>query len=163
MVTNIKKILVANRGEIALRVIRTAQEMGIPTVAIYAASDRQAQYVEMADEAYALSGDTYRDTYLNEDAIIDILHKSGADAVHPGYGFLSEVASFAQKVIDAGAVWIGPKPEALIDLGDKITARRVATRAKVPPVPGISEPVKDIRELLTFAQTHGYPVMMKRT
>ncbi|RFT31584.1 hypothetical protein CG403_05325, partial [Gardnerella vaginalis] len=96
MVTNIKKILVANRGEIALRVIRTAQEMGIPTVAIYAASDRQAQYVEMADEAYALSGDTYRDTYLNEDAIIDILHKSGADAVHPGYGFLSEVASFAQ-------------------------------------------------------------------
>ncbi|MFU0539039.1 biotin carboxylase N-terminal domain-containing protein [Gardnerella vaginalis] len=163
MVTNIKKILVANRGEIALRVIRTAQEMGIPTVAIYAASDRQAQYVEMADEAYALSGDTYRDTYLNEDAIIDILHKSGANAVHPGYGFLSEVASFAQKVIDAGAVWIGPKPEALIDLGDKITARRVATRAKVPPVPGISEPVKDIRELLTFAQTHGYPVMMKRT
>lgn len=163
MVTNIKKILVANRGEIALRVIRTAQEMGIQTVAIYAASDRQAQYVEMASEAYALSGDTYRDTYLNEDAIIDILHKSGADAVHPGYGFLSEVASFAQKVIDAGAVWIGPKPEALIDLGDKITARRVATRAKVPPVPGISEPVKDIRELLTFAQTHGYPVMMKRT
>lgn len=153
----------ANRGEIALRVIRTAQEMGIQTVAIYAASDRQAQYVEMASEAYALSGDTYRDTYLNEDAIIDILHKSGADAVHPGYGFLSEVASFAQKVIDAGAVWIGPKPEALIDLGDKITARRVATRAKVPPVPGISEPVKDIRELLTFAQTHGYPVMMKRT
>lgn len=163
MVTNIKKILVTNRGEIALRVIRTAQEMGIQTVAIYAASDRQAQYVEMASEAYALSGDTYRDTYLNEDAIIDILHKSGADAVHPGYGFLSEVASFAQKVIDAGAVWIGPKPEALIDLGDKITARRVATRAKVPPVPGISEPVKDIRELLTFAQTHGYPVMMKRT
>lgn len=163
MVTNIKKILVANRGEIALRVIRTAQEMGIQTVAIYAASDRQAQYVEMASEAYALSGDTYRDTYLNEDAIIDILHKSGADSVHPGYGFLSEVASFAQKVIDAGAVWIGPKPEALIDLGDKITARRVATRAKVPPVPGISEPVKDIRELLTFAQTHGYPVMMKRT
>lgn len=163
MVTNIKKILVANRGEIALRVIRTAQEMGIQTVAIYAASDRQAQYVDMASEAYALSGDTYRDTYLNEDAIIDILHKSGADAVHPGYGFLSEVASFAQKVIDAGAVWIGPKPEALIDLGDKITARRVATRAKVPPVPGISEPVKDIRELLTFAQTHGYPVMMKRT
>ncbi|PNL26458.1 carboxylate--amine ligase [Gardnerella vaginalis] len=156
-------MLVANRGEIALRVIRTAQEMGIQTVAIYAASDRQAQYVEMASEAYVLSGDTYRDTYLNEDAIIDILHKSGADAVHPGYGFLSEVASFAQKVIDAGAVWIGPKPEALIDLGDKITARRVATRAKVPPVPGISEPVKDIRELLTFAQTHGYPVMMKRT
>ena len=163
MVTNIKKILIANRGEIALRVIRTAHEMGIATVAIYAPTDRQAQFVEMADEAYALSGDTYRDTYLNEDAILDIIKRSGTDAVHPGYGFLSEVASFAKKVNDAGVIWIGPRPEALIDLGDKITARRVAVRAKVPPVPGISEPVKDIRELLTFAQTHGYPVMMKRT
>lgn len=163
MVTNIKKILIANRGEIALRVIRTAHEMGISTVAIYAPTDRNAQFVEMADEAYALSGDTYRDTYLNEDAILDIIKRSGTDAVHPGYGFLSEVASFAKKVNDAGVIWIGPRPEALIDLGDKITARRVAVRAKVPPVPGISEPVKDIRELLTFAQTHGYPVMMKRT
>lgn len=163
MVTNIKKILIANRGEIALRVIRTAHEMGISTVAIYAPTDRQAQFVQMADEAYSLSGDTYRDTYLNEDAIIDIIKRSGADAVHPGYGFLSEVASFAKKVNDAGVIWIGPRPEALIDLGDKITARRVAVRAKVPPVPGISDPVKDIRELLTFAQTHGYPVMMKRT
>ncbi len=163
MVTNIKKLLIANRGEIALRVIRTAHEMGISTVAIYAPTDRNAQFVEMADEAYALSGDTYRDTYLNEDAILDIIQRSGADSVHPGYGFLSEVASFAQKVNDAGVIWIGPRPEALIDLGDKITARRVAVRAKVPPVPGISDPVKDIRELLTFAQTHGYPVMMKRT
>lgn len=163
MLTNVKKLLVANRGEIALRVIRTAQEMGIATVAIYAATDRDAHFVQMADEAYALSGETYRDTYLNEDAIIDIIQRSGADAVHPGYGFLSEVASFAKKVADAGAIWIGPSPEALTHLGDKITARRVAVRAKVPPVPGISDPVNDIRELLTFTQTHGYPVMMKRT
>lgn len=92
----------------------------------------------MADEAYLLSGDTYKDTYLNEDLLIDILHKTGADAVHPGYGFLSEVPSFAQKVEDAGAIWVGPHHTALVDLGDKITARRVALRAKVPPVPGLS-------------------------
>ena len=101
--------------------------------------------------------------YLNEDLLIDILHKTGADAVHPGYGFLSEVPSFAQKVEDAGAIWVGPHHTALVDLGDKITARRVALRAKVPPVPGLSEPVTDVRTLLDFAHTHGYPIMMKRT
>ncbi|MCH4209769.1 acetyl/propionyl/methylcrotonyl-CoA carboxylase subunit alpha [Bifidobacterium sp.] len=163
MVKNVNTILVANRGEIALRVVRTAREMGIATVAVYAEQDRNAQYVEMADEAYLLPGDTYRDTYLNEGLMIDVLRRSGADAVHPGYGFLSEVASFAQKVIDAGAIWIGPSPQALTDLGDKITARRVAKLAKVPPVPGISDPVSDIRVLLEFAHTHGYPLMMKRT
>lgn len=163
MVNKVSRILVTNRGEIALRVIRTAREMGIPTVAVYAEQDRTAQYVDMADEAYLLPGDTYRDTYLNEDLLIDILHRSGADAVHPGYGFLSEVASFAQKVQGAGATWIGPDPQALIDLGDKITARRVAKRAKVPPVPGISDPVSSMRTLLEFAHTHGYPLMMKRT
>ena len=103
MPKNVNKLLVANRGEIALRVVRTAREMGIPTVAVYAEQDRHAQYVQMADDAYLLSGDTYKDTYLNEDLLIDILQRSGADAVHPGYGFLSEVASFAQKVLDAGA------------------------------------------------------------
>ena len=163
MVNNVSKLLVANRGEIALRVVRTAREMGIRTVAVYAEQDRDEQYVDMADEAYLLPGDTYRDTYLNEDLLIGILHRSGADAVHPGYGFLSEVPSFATKVREVGAVWVGPDPKALVDLGDKITARRVAARAKVPPVPGISEPVKDMRELLDFAQTHGYPIMMKRT
>lgn len=163
MVNNVSKLLVANRGEIALRVVRTAREMGIRTVAVYAEQDRDEQYVNMADEAYLLPGDTYRDTYLNEDLLVGILHRSGADAVHPGYGFLSEVPSFATKVREAGAVWVGPDPKALVDLGDKITARRVAARAKVPPVPGISEPVKDMRELLDFAQTHGYPIMMKRT
>ncbi|MCI1831502.1 MAG: ATP-grasp domain-containing protein [Bifidobacterium sp.] len=163
MVNNVTRVLVANRGEIALRVVRTAREMGISTVAVYAEQDRDSQYVQMADEAYLLPGDTYRDTYLNEDLLIDVLHRSGATAVHPGYGFLSEVPSFAGKVIDAGAAWIGPAPEALQDLGDKITARRVAQRAKVPPVPGISDPVSSMRELLTFAHTHGYPIMMKRT
>ncbi|MCO6558660.1 MAG: ATP-grasp domain-containing protein [Bifidobacterium sp.] len=162
MVKNVNKLLVANRGEIALRVIRTAHEMGIPTVAIYAEQDRDAQYVEMADEAYLLHGDSYR-SYMDEDLIIDVLRRSGADAVHPGYGYLSEIASFADKVIKAGATWIGPSPTALTDLGDKITARRVAKRAHVPPVPGLSEPVSNMRELLTFAQINGYPVMMKRT
>ncbi|OZG63765.1 carboxylate--amine ligase [Bifidobacterium hapali] len=159
----VKKILIANRGEIALRVVRTAHEMGIATVAVYSEQDREAPYVDMADEAYLLPGDTYKDTYLNEDLLIDVLHRSGADAVHPGYGFLSEVATFASKVAQAGAIWIGPNPEALTDLGDKITARRVATRAKVPPVPGLNESVSDIRALYDFAHTHGYPIMMKRT
>ena len=119
MPKNVNKLLVANRGEIALRVVRTAREMGIPTVAVYAEQDRHAQYVQMADDAYLLSGDTYKDTYLNEDLLIDILQRSGADAVHPGYGFLSEVATFAQKVIDAGAAWVGPNPKALVDLDRK--------------------------------------------
>lgn len=162
MVNNVNKLLVANRGEIALRVIRTAHEMGIATVAIYAEQDRDAQYVQMADEAYLLHGDSYR-SYMDEDLIIDVLRRSGADAVHPGYGYLSEIASFADKVMKSGAIWIGPSPTALTDLGDKITARRVAKRAHVPPVPGISEPVNSMRELLTFAQINGYPVMMKRT
>ena len=163
MASIVKKLLIANRGEIALRVVRTAKEMGISTVAVYSEQDRNSRYVDMADEAYLLSGDTYKDTYLNEDLLIDILHKTGADAVHPGYGFLSEVPSFAQKVEDAGAIWVGPHHTALVDLGDKITARRVALRAKVPPVPGLSEPVTDVRTLLDFAHTHGYPIMMKRT
>ncbi|MBT1179947.1 biotin carboxylase N-terminal domain-containing protein [Bifidobacterium vespertilionis] len=158
-----KKLLIANRGEIALRVVRTAQEMGIATVAVYADQDRDAQYVQMADEAYLLPGDTYRDTYLNEDLLIDILHRSGADAVHPGYGFLSEVAGFAQKVDDAGAIWVGPAPHALTALGDKISAKHVAKSARVPSIPGIAEPVHDIRTLLDFSHTYGYPIMMKRT
>lgn len=159
----IEKVLVANRGEIALRVVRTLKEMGIASVAVYAEQDRESQYVSMADEAYLLSGDTYKDTYLNEELMLEILRRSGADAVHPGYGFLSEVASFAEKVAAAGAVWIGPSPKALTDLGDKITARRVATRAKVPPVPGLSESATDIHALFDFAHTHGFPIMMKRT
>ena len=163
MASIVKKLLIANRGEIALRVVRTAREMGISTVAVYSEQDRESQYVDLADEAFLLSGDTYKDTYLNEEALIDILQRTGANAVHPGYGFLSEVPSFASKVAQSGAIWVGPSPEALIELGDKISARRVAARAKVPPVPGLSEPVSSVRKLLDFAHTYGYPVMMKRT
>lgn len=157
MTDTVSKLLIVNRGEIALRVVRTAREMGIPTVVVYAEQDRHSQYVKMADEAFLLSGDTYADTYLNEDLLIDILRRSGADAVHPGYGFLSEVPSFADKVIEAGATWVGPSSRALTDLGDKISARRVAVYAKVPPVPGISHSLGDMRVLLDFAHTHGYP------
>lgn len=157
------KLLVANRGEIALRVVRTAREMGIPTVVVYAEQDRHCQYVRMADEAFLLSGDTYADTYLNEDLLVEILRRSGANAVHPGYGFLSEVSSFARKVLAEGAVWIGPSPDALDALGDNISARRVAEKADVPPVPGISHAIVGMRPLLDFAHTHGYPLMLKRT
>ena len=162
MTDTVSKLLIANRGEIALRVVRTAREMGISTVVVYAEQDRHSQYVEMADEAFLLSGDTYADTYLNEDLLIDILRRSGADAVHPGYGFLSEVPSFADKVIESGATWVGPSSRALTDLGDKISARRVAVYAKVPPVPGISHSLGDMRVLLDFVHTHGYPLMLKR-
>lgn len=158
----LEKILVANRGEIALRVVRTAREMGIATAVVYAEQDRHAQYVDMADEAFLLSGDTYVDTYLNEQLLIDILHRCGADAVHPGYGFLSEVPSFARAVEKAGAAWIGPSPQALKALGDKVSARRVATCAAVQPVPGISGHIGSMKRLLDFAQLHGYPLMLKR-
>lgn len=157
-----KKLLIANRGEIALRVVRTAQEMGIVTVAVYADQDRDAPYVQMADEAYLLPGDTNIQTYLNEDLIISVAQRSGADALHPGYGFLSEVSSFAGKVKAAGITWVGPDPLVLDELGDKITACKVAERARVPVVPGISEPVSDMRSLLDFANDNGYPVMMKK-
>ena len=164
MPKNVNKLLVANRGEIALRVVRTAREMGIPTVAVYAEQDRHAQYVQMADDAYLLSGDTYKDTYLNEDLLIDILQRSGADAVHPGYGFLSE-SQASRRRSSRGATWVGPNPKALVDLGDKITAaRRGHFREGSPPVPGIS-PVafRHCDCCSTFAHTHGYPLMLKRT
>ncbi|MFD0705557.1 biotin carboxylase N-terminal domain-containing protein [Alloscardovia venturai] len=157
-----KKLLIANRGEIALRVIRTAQEMGIATVAIYSDQDRNSPYVSMADDAYHLPGDTYNETYLNAERIIEIARKSGAEAIHPGYGFLSENSEFATRVAQEGLTWVGPRPEALDELGDKITARRFAVRARVTPVPGLSEPVKDIHVLIDFANAYGYPVMMKR-
>lgn len=158
-----KKVLIANRGEIALRVVRTAREMGIKTVAVYMEPDRDALFARLADEAYLLPGETYNETYLNEDLLIEIARRAGADAIHPGYGFLSEISSFARKVSDADLIWIGPKPEVLDELGDKITARRFAQRSKVPPVPGISDPVSDIQPLLDFSHQYGYPIMMKRT
>lgn len=157
-----KKLLIANRGEIALRVVRTAQEMGVATVAVYADQDRDAPYAQMADEAYLLPGDTNIQTYLNEDLIVSIAKRAGADALHPGYGFLSEFSSFASKVKAAGITWVGPDPSVLDELGDKITACKVAERARVPVVPGLSEPVSDMRALLDFADDNGYPVMMKK-
>jgi acetyl-CoA/propionyl-CoA carboxylase biotin carboxyl carrier protein len=158
-----EKLLIANRGEIALRVVRTAREMGIATVAVYMEPDRDSLFARLADEAYLLPGETYNETYLNEDLIIEIAKRSGADAIHPGYGFLSEISSFATKVSAASITWVGPDPSVLDELGDKITARRFAQRAKVPPVPGISEPVSSIQPLLDFGHEHGYPIMMKRT
>ncbi|RBP99346.1 ATP-binding protein [Bifidobacterium xylocopae] len=157
-----RKLVVANRGEIALRVIRTAREMGIATVALYAERDRQAPYVQLADEAFLLPGDTNQETYMNADLIVDTALRAGADALHPGYGFLSEFSSFAGKVIKAGITWVGPSPQVLDQLGDKIAACKVVEAAKVPVVPGLSEPVRDMKTLLAFAHEKGYPVMMKK-
>lgn len=157
------KLLVANRGEIALRVVRTAAEMGHATVAVFSDADRNAPYVAQADEAYHLPGSTAAETYLNQDLLLEIMERSGANAVHPGYGFLSENSEFAARVQQAGHIWVGPDPQVLDGLGDKITACQTARNAGVPPVPGISEPVSELEPLLEFAHTHQYPVMMKRS
>ena len=157
----ISKVLVANRGEIAVRVIRAAADAGYTSVAVYAEPDADAPFVRLADEAFALGGQTSAESYLAIDKIIDAAAKSGADAVHPGYGFLSENADFAQAVLDAGLIWIGPSPQSIRDLGDKVTARHIATRAKAPSVPGTSEPVKDADEILAFADEHGLPIAIK--
>ncbi|MFY2788548.1 acetyl/propionyl/methylcrotonyl-CoA carboxylase subunit alpha, partial [Rhodococcus sp. MALMAid1271] len=155
------KVLVANRGEIAVRVIRAAADAGLVSVAVYAEPDADAPFVRLADEAFALGGSTSAQSYLVIDKIIDAAVKSGADAVHPGYGFLSENADFAQAVIDAGLIWIGPSPQSIRDLGDKVTARHIAARAKAPSVPGTSEPVRDAQEILDFVDEHGLPIAIK--
>ncbi|MDR6912591.1 acetyl-CoA/propionyl-CoA carboxylase biotin carboxyl carrier protein [Rhodococcus fascians] len=157
----ITKVLVANRGEIAVRVIRAAADAGLASVAVYAEPDADAPFVRLADEAFALGGQTSAESYLVIDKILDAAAKSGADAIHPGYGFLSENADFAQAVIDAGLIWIGPSPQSIRDLGDKVTARHIAARAKAPSVPGTSEPVKDADEILAFVDEHGLPIAIK--
>ena len=157
----IEKVLVANRGEIAVRVIRGARDAGIPSVAVYADPDADAPFVSLADEAIALHGSTGAETYLNVEKLLKAAAATGANAIHPGYGFLSENADFAQAVIDAGYIWIGPPPEAIRDLGDKVTARHIAERANAPMAAGTKNPVKDANEVVAFAKKYGCPIAIK--
>jgi Acetyl/propionyl-CoA carboxylase, alpha subunit len=157
----ITKVLIANRGEIAVRVIRAARDAGIASVAVYADQDRDARHVKLADEAYALDGTTSAETYLVIDKILSVARRSGADAIHPGYGFLAENADFARAVIAADIIWIGPSPEAIERLGDKVSARHVAEKVGAPLAPGTLEPVKDADEVLAFVDEVGLPVAIK--
>jgi acetyl-CoA/propionyl-CoA carboxylase biotin carboxyl carrier protein len=157
----ITKVLIANRGEIAVRVIRAAKDSGITSVAVYADQDRDARHVKLADEAYALEGSTSAETYLVIDKILSVARRSGADAIHPGYGFLAENAEFARAVIDAGIIWIGPSPEAIEQLGDKVSARHIAERVGAPLAPGTLNPVSGAQEVLDFVDIYGLPVAIK--
>jgi acetyl-CoA/propionyl-CoA carboxylase biotin carboxyl carrier protein len=157
----ITKLLIANRGEIAIRIIRAAQDSGIQTVAVYANSDRDAQHVKLADEAYSLGGETAAETYLVIDKLIAVARRSGANAVHPGYGFLSENADFARAVIAAGLIWVGPPAEAIERLGDKVSARKVAQKVGAPLAPGTANPVADVADVEKFVEDFGLPVAIK--
>ncbi|HSE55339.1 MAG TPA: biotin carboxylase N-terminal domain-containing protein, partial [Nocardioidaceae bacterium] len=157
----LQKVLIANRGEIAVRVIRACKDAGIGSVAVYADPDRDALHVRLADEAHSLGGATPADSYLSIDKIIDVAKKSGADSVHPGYGFLAENSSFAQAVIDAGLVWIGPPPAAIDALGDKVQARHIAEKVGAPLAPGTKDPLANSDEAVKFAEEYGLPIAIK--
>ena len=157
----ISKVLIANRGEIAVRIARACADYGVKSVAVYANADIDALHARMADEAFGLDGDKPADSYLNIDKLIAIAQKSGADAVHPGYGFLSESEAFARAVLDAGLIWIGPRPDTIAKLGDKVEARKIALKVGAPLVAGTADPVKNADEVLAFAQQHGLPIIIK--
>ena len=156
-----QKVLIANRGEIAVRIARACRDAGLTSVAVYADQDLDALHVRLADEAYALRGESPAETYLNIGKLLDIARTAGADAVHPGYGFLAENADFAQAVLDAGLIWIGPPPAAIRALGDKVAARHIAQRVGAPLVAGTPDPVSGVDEVIAFAEKHGLPIAIK--